>query len=104
MKRIALLTFLSLFGIIAFAAFPVETNFIINETNTEVFKLDVGGFIIGIFSFPFLWLFGLPLLLLFVKKKYFRKSLVFGWIASLILIILIVAASLSVLSGGLLLY
>ena len=84
MKKIGLLSLLSLCGIIAFAAFPVEPQVIL----TEGFKLDSWGFIIGILTMPFL-IYGLPLLLLFVKKKNFRRSLAWGWLAGLVLIVLI---------------
>ena len=89
MKKIGLLSLLSLFGVIAFAAFPVETQVIL----TEGFKLDAWGFIIGILTLPFL-IYGLPLALLFINKKNFRKSLALGWLAGLVLIFLIIIIAL----------
>jgi len=93
MKKIGLLSLLSLFGVIAFAAFPVETQVILTEVEPEGFKLDYWGFMIGILTMPFLIFYGLPLALLFVNKKSFRKSLALGWLAGLILIVLIVVAA-----------
>ena len=93
MKKIGLLSLLSLCGIIAFAAFPVETQVLLSEVDPEKFKLDAWGFIIGILTMPFLIFYGLPLALLFVNKKNFRKSLVLGWLAGLVLIVLIVVAA-----------
>ena len=93
MKKIGLLSLLSLMGIIAFASFPVETQIILTETDPEGFKLDTWGFIIGILTTPLLLFYGLPCALLFINKKHFRKSLAFGWLAGLVLIILIVVAA-----------
>jgi len=93
MKKIGLLSLLSLCGIIAFAAFPVETQVLLSGVDPERFKLDAWGFIIGILTMPFLIFYGLPLALLFVNKKNFRKSLVLGWLAGLVLIVLIVVAA-----------
>jgi ethanolamine transporter EutH len=93
MKKIGLLSLLSLFGVIAFAAFPVETQVILTEVEPEGFKLDYWGFMIGILTMPFLIFYGLPLALLLVNKKSFRKSLALGWLAGLILIVLIVVAA-----------
>ena len=92
MKRIALLTFISLFGIITFTAFLLERKVLINEINTEVFKLDTWGFIIGILS---LILLPYSLLLLFIRKKNFRGSLAWGWLAGIVLIVLIIILSFS---------
>ena len=92
MKKIGLLSLLSLFGVIAFAAFPVETQALIVDADPESFKLDTWGFIIGILTTPLLIFYGLPCALLFINKKNFRKSLLFGWLAGLVLIILIVVA------------
>ena len=92
MKKIGLLSLLSLCSIIAFAAFPVETQILLTETDPDKFKLDRLGFIIGILS---LILLPYSLLLLFVRKKNFRGSLAWGWLAGLVLIILIAVLSLS---------
>ena len=92
MKKIGLLSLLSLFSVIAFAAFPVETQILLTETDPDKFKLDRLGFIIGILS---LILLPYSLLLLFVRKKNFRGSLAWGWLAGLVLIILIAVLSLS---------
>ena len=88
MKKIGLLFSLSFISIIAFAAFPVETQALL--TDPESFKLDAWGFIIGILTTPLLLFYGLPCALLFINKKHFRKSLAFGWLAGAVLIIVIV--------------
>ena len=93
MKKIALLSLLSFIGLAAFAAFPVESQMLLTEADPEKFSLDTWGFIIGIVTMPLLLFYGLPLALLFVNKKDFRKSLAFGWLAGLVLIILIVIAA-----------
>ena len=93
MKKIALLSLLSFIGLAAFAAFPVESQILLTEADPEKFSLDTWGFIIGIVTMPLLLFYGLPLALLFVNKKDFRKSLAFGWLAGLVLIILIVIAA-----------
>ena len=90
MKKIGLLSFLSFIGLAAFAAFPVESQMLLAEPDPERFKLDTVGFIIGILTFWMMFLFGLPLLLLFINKKNFRGSLAWGWLAGLLLPFLIV--------------
>jgi len=95
MKKIGLLSLLSFIGLAAFAAFPVESQILLTEAYPERFKLDTVAFIIGILTFWLMFLFGLPLLLLFVNKKNFRGSLALGWLAGLLLpflIILIISA------------
>ena len=89
MKKVVLFCFFGFISIIVFASFPVEGQQLIADVDLEVFKLDTWGFIIGILTTPLLLFFLLPLLLLFNNKKYFRKSLALGWLAGLILIILI---------------
>ena len=89
MKKIALLSLLSFIGLAAFAAFPVESQILLTEADPEKFSLDTWGFIIGIVTMPLLLFYGLPLALLFVNKKDFRKSLAFGWLAGLLLPFLI---------------
>jgi len=96
MKKIGLLSLLSFIGLAAFAAFPVESQILLTEADPERFKLDTVAFIIGILTFWLMFLFGLPLLLLFVNKKNFRGSLALGWLAGLLLpflIILIISAA-----------
>ena len=93
MKKIGLLSLLSLFCVAAFAAFPVETQVLLIETDPDKFKLDKWGFIIGILT---LILLPYSLLLLFIRKKNFRGSLAWGWLAGLVLIILIAVLSLSI--------
>ena len=104
MKQIFLIIFI-LTSLIPFsyASFPVidtvytlesveSTSSIISEvdTSTGKFKLDIIAFIIGILTFWLIpLLFGLPLLLLFVRKKHFRGSLAWGWLTGLILPLLI---------------
>ena len=89
MKKIGLLSLLSFIGLAAFAAFPVESQILLTEADPERFKLDTVAFIIGILTFWLMFLFGLPLLLLFITKKNFRGSLALGWLAGLILPFLI---------------
>ena len=90
MKNIGLLSLFSLLTIFAFASFPVETQAVLTDPDHDKFKLDTLGFIVGIITFWLLFLYGLPLLLLFVKKKNFRGSLAWGWLAGLVLTLLIV--------------
>ena len=54
--------------------------------DSEKFKLDTLAFIIGILT---CLLLPYSLLLLFVKKKHFRGSLAWGWLAGWVLILLI---------------
>ena len=84
MKKIGLFWLFSLLAIFTFASFPVETQVVL--TDPEGFKLDAWGFIIGIIS-----ILAMPysLLLLFINKKNFRGSLAWGWLAGLVLIILV---------------
>ena len=89
MKKIGLLSLLSLLGVIAFASFPLETQVILTEVDPDKFKLDTVAFIIGLLTTPLFIFFGLPLVLLFINKKNFRKSLALGWLAVLVLIIVI---------------
>ena len=104
MKKIGLFCLFSLVLISVFAAFPVETQIILTETDPEGFKLDTWGFIIGILTTPLLLFYGLPCALLFINKKHFRKSLAWGWLAGLVLVILLIIAIELVPSGGLLIY
>ena len=92
MKKIGLLSLLSFIGLAAFAAFPVETQALIADAGPDKFKLDWWGFIIGILT---LLLLPYSLLLLFIRKKNFRGSLAWGWLAGLVLIILITVISFS---------
>ena len=89
MKKIGLLSLLSFIGLAAFAAFPVESQILLMEADPKRFKLDTVAFIIGILTFWMMFLFGLPLLLLFINKKNFRGSLAWGWLAGLLLPFLI---------------
>ena len=92
MRKIGLFSIFNLLAFVAFAAFPVESQILLTEADPEKFSLDTWGFIIGIVTMPFLLFYGLPCALLFINKKNFRKSLAFGWLAGLVLIILIVIA------------
>ena len=89
MKKIGLLSLLSFIGLAAFAAFPVESQILLTEADPDKFKLDTVAFMIGILTFWMMFLFGLPLLLLFINKKNFRGSLAWGWLAGLLLPFLI---------------
>ena len=86
MKKIGLLSLLSFIGLAAFAAFPVESQILLTEADPEKFKLDTLGFIIGILT---CLLLPYSALLLFIKKKNFRGSLAWGWLAGWVLILLI---------------
>ena len=100
MKRIGIFCLFSLVLISSFAAFPVETKeFVLNDP--EKFKLDTLGVIVGILTF---WLLPYSLLLLFIRKKNFRGSLAWGWLAGLVLVIILVIVIELVPSGGLLIY
>ena len=89
MKKIGVLSLLSFIGLAAFAAFPIEAQMLLTQTDPEKFKLDKVAFIIGILTFWMMFLFGLPLLLLYINKKNFRGSLAWGWLAGLLLPFLI---------------
>ena len=89
MKRIGVLSLLSFIGLAALAAFPVEAQMLLTETEPDKFKLDRVAFMIGVITFWMMFLFGLPLLLLFINKKNFRGSLAWGWLAGLLLPFLI---------------
>ena len=89
MKKIILLSLFGCLSVLAFAAFPVETQVLLSEIDPDKFKLDTGAFIIGVLTTPLFIFFGLPLVLLFINKKNFRKSLALGWLAVLVLIIVI---------------
>ncbi len=93
MKKIGLFCLFSLVLISAFAAFPVATQAMLAEVDPEKFKLDAWGFIIGILTFPLLFIYGLPFLLLFVNKKHFRGSLAWGWLAGFVLIIFVIVVA-----------
>jgi hypothetical protein len=93
MKRVVLFFLFGCLSVIAFASFPVETQIMLTEVDPEGFKLDTWGFIIGILSSILL---PYSLLLLFIRKKSFRGSLAWGWLAGLVLIVLIVIFSFSV--------
>ena len=87
MKKVLLFCLFGCASIFVFAAFPIEVQALITDTDPERFKLDTLGFIVGILTLPLFFIFGLPLVLLFINKKHFRKSLAWGWLAGLILII-----------------
>ena len=89
MKKIGVLSLLSFIGLAAFAAFPVESQMLLTEADPDKFKLDTVAFMIGILTFWMMFLFGLPLLLLYINKKNFRGSLAWGWLAGLLLPFLI---------------
>ena len=93
MKKIILLCLFGSASFFAFAAFPIETQTLIADADPESFKLDKWGFIIGILTIPLFFLYALPLALLFINKKNFRKSLRLGWLAGLVLIISIAILS-----------
>jgi hypothetical protein len=89
MKKIGVLSLLNFVVLAAFAAFPVESQILLSEADPDNFKLDKVAFMVGILTFWLIFLFGLPLLLLFINKKNFRGSLAWGWLAGLLLPFLI---------------
>jgi hypothetical protein len=86
MKKIVIFSCFSFLAVFVFAAFPVETQNLLTEADPEKFKLDIWGFIIGILT---CLLLPYSALLLFIKKKNFRGSLAWGWLAGWVLILLI---------------
>ena len=101
MKKVVLFCLFGCAGVFAFAAFPIEAQTLITDSDPESFKLDAWGFIIGILT-----ILAMPysLLLLFINKKNFRGSLAWGWLTGLVLVIILVIAIELVPSGGLLIY
>jgi len=93
MKKIISLCLFWCASVFVFAAFPIEAQTLISDADPEYFKLDWWGFIIGILT---LILLPYSLVLLFIRKKNFRRSLAWGWLAGLVLIILIAILSLLV--------
>ena len=100
MKNIGLLVLLSCIGLAAFAAFPVESQVLLTASDPEKFKLDSLGFVLGILTFWLIPLYGLPLLLLFINKKNFRGSLAWGWLAGLVLVLLLILVVFFAEEGG----
>jgi hypothetical protein len=92
MKKIGLFWLFSLLAIFAFASFPVETQAVLTDPESDKFKLDTLGFIAGILT---CLLLPYSLLLLFIKKKNFRGSLAWGWLSGFVLIILIIIVALA---------
>jgi hypothetical protein len=91
-KKFILLSLFSLSGMLLFAAFPVETTILLDKPAPQGFQLDWLAFLLGILTF---WLLPYSLLLLFIKKKNFRGSLAWGWLAGLLLVLGIVIYLLS---------
>ena len=89
MRKIGLFSLFNLLAFVVFASFPIESQMLLTEADPEKFKLDKVAFIIGIITFWMMFIFGLPLLLLFINKKNFRGSLAWGWLAGLLLPFLI---------------
>tara|TARA_B110000444_G_C18475018_1_gene426527 strand:+ start:201 stop:503 length:303 start_codon:yes stop_codon:yes gene_type:complete len=86
MRKIGLFSLFNLLVFVAFASFPIETFEMLADPDSEKFKLDTLGFIIGILT---CLLLPYSALLLFIKKKNFRGSLAWGWLAGGVLILLI---------------
>ena len=101
MKKIRLFCLFSLVSVISFASFPVETQVLLSEVNYYKFKLDTLGFVLGVLTLWLIPLYLLPLLLLFVKKKNFKGSLAWGWLAGLILTLVIILIVFFIESEGL---
>ena len=101
MKKFRLFCLFSLVSVISFASFPVETQVLLSEVNYYKFKLDTLGFVLGVLTLLLIPLYLLPLLLLIVKKKNFRGSLAWGWLAGLILTLVIILIVFFIESEGL---
>lgn len=86
MKKNILLLVFSFLGMVAFAAFPVEAQNLLIDAGPEKFKLNTTAFLLGILT---CWLLPYSVLLLFIKKKNFRGSLAWGWLAGWVLVLLI---------------
>ena len=86
MKKNILLLVFSFLGMVAFAAFPVEVQNLLIDAGTDRFKLNTTAFLLGILT---CWLLPYSVLLLFIKKKNFRGSLAWGWLAGWVLVLLI---------------
>ena len=86
MRKIGLFSLFNLLVFAAFASFPVESFEMLASSDSERFKLDTLGFIIGILTS---WLLPYSVLLLFIKKKNFRGSLAWGWLVILLITLLI---------------
>jgi len=97
MKKIGLLSLFNLLVFVAFASFPVESQMLLSEADPEKFKLDTLGFIIGILTFLLL---PYSVLLLFINKKNFRGSLAWGWLAGLVLVLLLILVVFFAEAGG----
>ena len=87
MKKIIFLSFFSLISVLVFASFPVDIIMDPEVVASEKFQLDTTAFIIGILTF---FLLPYSLLLLFIRKKNFRGSLAWGWLAGAIILLLFV--------------
>ena len=97
MKKIGSFCLFSLVLISTFASFPVETQMLLTDPESEKFKLDTLGFIVGILT---CLLLPYSLGLLFINKKNFRGSLAWGWLAGFVLVVSIVLISFFGLGGG----
>jgi len=97
MKKIGLLSVLTFIGVVTFAAFPVEAQTLLSVTDPEKFKLDTLGFVLGLLT---IWLMPYSLVLLLIRKKNFRGSLAWGWLAGLVIIALFALLFIYLLSGG----
>tara|TARA_Y100000766_G_C18622372_1_gene466714 strand:- start:29 stop:349 length:321 start_codon:yes stop_codon:yes gene_type:complete len=97
MKKIISFTLFNIILYYSYASFPVDETFLNNSYESTKFKLNTLAFILGILT---TLLLPYSLLLLFIRKKNFRGSLAYGWLAGALLIVLIVIIGLVLLAEG----
>ena len=97
MKKIISFTLFNIIFYGLYASFPVDEAFLNNNYEEKKFKLDTFAFILGILTTILL---PYSLLLLFIRKKNFRGSLAYGWLAGVALLIIIAIILIGLLVGG----
>ena len=97
MKKIISFTLFNIIFYSLYASFPVDEAFLNNNYEEKKFKLDTFAFILGILTTILL---PYSLLLLFIRKKNFRGSLAYGWLAGAALLIIIAIILIGLLVGG----
>ena len=101
MRKLTILIIFSILSVIVFASFPVNMQELVLGVEPEKFKLDTGGFILGILTW---WLLPYAAFLLFIKKSNFRGSLAWGWLTGLVLFMLIIIVIFASIEGPFFLY
>ena len=82
-KKNIIFLFCLLLGSICYASFPVESETIIKNMDASEPKFDLLAFFAGIFTF---WTLPYSLLILFlIKRKYIRRSIIYGWIVGILI-------------------